>query len=90
VNETGAGDGSISVEGTCVAGEVKKGFAAFLEGDVLFAMITPCMENGKMADPACGTGGFLLAAHDYVVKHNAAGHLGSRLCRREGSRQRFH
>ena len=21
-------------------------------------------------DPACGTGGFLLAAHDYVVKHN--------------------
>ena len=23
-----------------------------------------------MCDPACGTGGFLLAAHDYVVKHN--------------------
>ena len=23
-----------------------------------------------MSDPACGTGGFLLAAHDYVVKHN--------------------
>jgi type I restriction enzyme M protein len=23
-----------------------------------------------ICDPACGTGGFLLAAHDYVVKHN--------------------
>jgi type I restriction enzyme M protein len=23
-----------------------------------------------VCDPACGTGGFLLAAHDYVVKHN--------------------
>jgi type I restriction enzyme M protein len=24
-----------------------------------------------ICDPACGTGGFLLAAHDYVVRHNA-------------------
>ena len=23
-----------------------------------------------LCDPACGTGGFLLASHDYVVKHN--------------------
>ncbi len=45
----GAGDGSIQVEVTRPAGEVKKGFTAFLEGDVLFAKITPCMENGKMA-----------------------------------------
>jgi type I restriction enzyme, S subunit len=29
--------------------EVKKGFTPFKEGDVLFAKITPCMENGKMA-----------------------------------------
>lgn len=29
--------------------EVKKGYTSFLEGDVLFAKITPCMENGKMA-----------------------------------------
>ena len=28
---------------------VKKGFTAFSENDVLFAKITPCMENGKMA-----------------------------------------
>ncbi|MHB1348728.1 MAG: restriction endonuclease subunit S [Desulfobulbaceae bacterium] len=45
----GAGDGSIHVEETRLAGEVKKGFTAFQEGDVLFAKITPCMENGKMA-----------------------------------------
>jgi type I restriction enzyme M protein len=24
----------------------------------------------KICDPACGTGGFLLAAHDYIVKHH--------------------
>jgi type I restriction enzyme S subunit len=29
-------------------GSVKKGFTVFREGDVLFAKITPCMENGKM------------------------------------------
>jgi type I restriction enzyme S subunit len=30
-------------------GDVKKGYTVFREGDVLFAKITPCMENGKMA-----------------------------------------
>ena len=30
-------------------GAVKKGYTVFREGDVLFAKITPCMENGKMA-----------------------------------------
>jgi type I restriction enzyme S subunit len=30
-------------------GEVKRGYTAFLENDVLFAKITPCMENGKQA-----------------------------------------
>lgn len=29
--------------------EVRKGFTHFAEGDVLFAKITPCMENGKGA-----------------------------------------
>ena len=29
--------------------EVKKGFTSFIEDDVLFAKITPCMENGKGA-----------------------------------------
>lgn len=30
-------------------GEVKKGYTAFLPGDVIMAKITPCMENGKIA-----------------------------------------
>ena len=30
-------------------GEVRRGFTHFAEGDVLFAKITPCMENGKGA-----------------------------------------
>ncbi|APG27075.1 hypothetical protein A7E78_04030 [Syntrophotalea acetylenivorans] len=45
----GAGDGSIDVSLERPASEVKKGFTGFKQGDVLFAKITPCMENGKMA-----------------------------------------
>jgi len=30
-------------------GEVRKGYTYFRNGDVLFAKITPCMENGKVA-----------------------------------------
>ncbi len=44
----GAGDGSIDVSQSRVFSDVKKGYTAFQEGDVLFAKITPCMENGKM------------------------------------------
>lgn len=29
--------------------EVKRGFTSFVDGDIIFAKITPCMENGKMA-----------------------------------------
>ena len=29
--------------------EVKKGYTPFINGDILFAKITPCMENGKVA-----------------------------------------
>jgi type I restriction enzyme M protein len=31
---------------------------------------TPRAAGETVSDPACGTGGFLLAAHDHVVKHN--------------------
>jgi type I restriction enzyme S subunit len=30
-------------------GDVKKGFTKFINGDIIFAKITPCMENGKVA-----------------------------------------
>lgn len=29
--------------------EVKKGYTPFVDGDLIFAKITPCMENGKVA-----------------------------------------
>jgi len=41
--------GSISGSVARPYGEVRKGFTHFGEGDVLFARITPCMENGKIA-----------------------------------------
>ena len=42
-------DGKINVGNVRSYHEVKKGYTFFLEGDVLFAKITPCMENGKGA-----------------------------------------
>ena len=44
-----AASGVIDVTTIRKFGDVKKGYTGFLEGDVLFAKITPCMENGKMA-----------------------------------------
>lgn len=41
--------GHIDVSSQREFSEVKKGYTSFREGDVLFAKITPCMENGKMA-----------------------------------------
>ena len=32
--------------------------------------------DDSICDPACGTGGFLLAAHDYIVEHNKGMDLG--------------
>lgn len=40
---------SITTSESRTLGEVKRGYTAFREGDVLFAKITPCMENGKVA-----------------------------------------
>lgn len=45
----GAETGHIDVSATRPYAEVRKGYTAFVPGDVLFAKITPCMENGKMA-----------------------------------------
>ena len=42
-------DGRINTNVIRPYGEVKKGYTVFQEGDVLFAKITPCMENGKGA-----------------------------------------
>jgi len=39
--------GGIDISQLRPFGEVRKGYTSFSEGDVLFAKITPCMENGK-------------------------------------------
>ncbi len=44
-----AGTGKINISETRSFETVRKGYKPFLEGDILFAKITPCMENGKMA-----------------------------------------
>ena len=41
--------GTIMVRQERTLSEVSKGYTAFENGDVLFAKITPCMENGKIA-----------------------------------------
>ena len=45
----GAADGSINASTVRPYVEVKKGYTHFRENDVLFAKVTPCMENGKIA-----------------------------------------
>ena len=41
--------GSMDASTARKLGEVRKGYTYFAEGDVVFAKITPCMENGKSA-----------------------------------------
>ena len=44
-----AGSGRMEMSQAKHFAAVRKGYTPFREGDVLFAKITPCMENGKMA-----------------------------------------
>ncbi|WP_447979250.1 type I restriction-modification system subunit M [Candidatus Nitrospira bockiana] len=55
------------------AEDVKGGAGQYFTPRPLIAAIVDCIApkpGETICDPACGTGGFLLAAHDYVVKHN--------------------
>src|SRR3990167_1309143 len=65
--EVGAENGHINVNNTCPFSEVKKGFTNFLEGDVLFAKITPCMENGKMAIVPALSNGYGFGSTEFHV-----------------------
>ena len=42
-------DGSISLERTRLVSDVRNGYSYFEDGDVAFAKVTPCFENGKGA-----------------------------------------
>ncbi len=48
-------------------GKVKKGFTYFEQGDVLFAKITPCMENGKCFIAQNLKDGFGFASTEFYV-----------------------
>ena len=55
------------------AQDVKGGAGQYFTPRPLIRAIVEVMDpkpEQAIADPACGTGGFLLAAHDYILKHN--------------------
>ncbi|MBS0165290.1 MAG: SAM-dependent DNA methyltransferase [Nitrospira sp.] len=55
------------------AEDVKGGAGQYFTPRPLIQAMVDCVApkpGETVCDPACGTGGFLLAAHDYVVKHN--------------------
>lgn len=41
--------GRVDTSATKKLSQVRKGYTPFMNGDILFAKITPCMENGKVA-----------------------------------------
>lgn len=60
-------DGRIEDHGTKVLGDVWKGYTHFQEGDVIFAKITPCMENGKIAVARGLHGGIACGSTEFHV-----------------------
>ena len=54
------------------AAEVRKGYVRFCEGDVIFAKITPCMENGKTAPVIGIPGGYAAGSTEFHVLRPAA------------------
>ena len=63
VNEDGYIDGATTEEYS----KVKKGFTYFENNDVLFAKITPCMENGKGAIAEALTNGIGMGSTEFHV-----------------------
>jgi len=58
--------------------EVKKGFTYFQDGDVLFAKITPCMENGKGAIACELKNGIGFGSTEFHVLRPLAEHISSK------------
>ncbi len=52
--------------------EVSKGYVRFMEGDVIFAKITPCMENGKVAPVVGLPGRYAAGSTEFHVFRPAA------------------
>ena len=60
-------DGVIAKPGQKPFSEVKRGYTYFTEQDVIFAKITPCMENGKHAIARELTGGIGFGSTEFHV-----------------------
>jgi type I restriction enzyme M protein len=55
------------------AEDVKSGAGQYFTPRELIATMVDCIQprpDDTICDPACGTGGFLLAAHDYIERHH--------------------
>jgi len=59
--------GTITKSDTRRIGDVKKGYTFFRDGDVIFAKITPCMENGKCALAKNLTNGIAFGSTEFHV-----------------------
>ena len=66
-------DGKIDCSDIRPYKEVRKGFTYFAEDDVLFAKITPCMENGKGAVARGLEGGIGSCSTEFYVLRPIAG-----------------
>ena len=88
--------GNIAVREDRPLFEVSKGYSAFENGDILFAKITPCMENGKIALARNLTNGigrgstefFVLRPTDRVLDEYVY-HLVRQPCFREAAKMSF-
>ncbi len=75
------------------ASEGKKGAGQYFTPRVLIQSIVRCMKPDArchseftICDPACGTGGFLVAAHEWLVEQSGGGALDREIAKRVKSR----
>ena len=72
--------GAIAVLEERLLSDVSRGFTAFENGDVLFAKITPCMENGKIALARNLTNGVGRGSTEFFVLRPGDRVLGEYVC----------
>lgn len=74
-------EGVIMSHGTKRFSEVARGYTRFREQDVIFAKITPCMENGKIAVATDLRGGFACGSTEFHVLRSSGAILPAYLWR---------
>jgi len=63
----GPGDGKVDLSETRPLSAVRKGYTSMQEGDLVFAKITPCMENGKIAHLQVLPHGIAFGSTEFIV-----------------------